>query len=57
MDSGVRCCLHLLEYCQGWLVVGTQLQHVTKMQSSFLEMTVCLQYLTKLAKKLVISQQ
>ena len=48
MHSGVRSGLHLLEYCQSWIMVGTELQHMTKVQSCLLEVTIGLQYLTKL---------
>ena len=48
MDGGVWRCLHLLEYCQSRLVVRPELQDVTEVESCFLEMAVCLQYLTKL---------
>ena len=48
MDAGVWSGLHLLEYCQGWIVVGPQLQHVPEMQGGLLEVPVGFQYLTKL---------
>ena len=52
MDCGVRCCFHLLEYCEGWLVVGPQLQNMAKVESSFLEMAISFQYFTKLGTKI-----
>ena len=45
---GVRAGFHFLEYCQSRLVVRPELQDVTEVKSCFLEMAVCLQYLTKL---------
>ena len=48
MDSGVWRRLHLLEYCQGWLVVGTELEDVAQVQGRLLEVTVGLQDLPKL---------
>ena len=48
MYCGVRAGFHLLEYCQSRLVVWPELQDVTEVKSCFLEVAVCLQYLTKL---------
>ena len=48
MDGGVWRCLHLLEYREGGLMGGTQLQHVPQVKRRLLEVTVCLQYLPEL---------
>ena len=48
MNSGVRSGLHLLEYCQRRLMVGTKLKNMTKMKSCLLEVTISFQYLTQL---------
>lgn len=40
MNCRVWCRLHLLEYCQGRLVVGPQFQHMAQVKGSFLEMAI-----------------
>ena len=40
MNSGVRCRLHLLEYCKGWFVVRPEFKDMAEVESSFLEMAI-----------------
>ena len=50
VDAGVRSSLHLLEYCQSWIMVRPQLQHMPEVQSGLLEVPVGFQNFTQLKK-------
>ena len=49
--GGVWCGLHLLEYCEGGLVVGPQLEDVSQVEGRLLEVAVRLQDLPQLRWK------